>query len=69
VMHIGGKARRGAQSDEFNAVAVDAAQHLVVVKAGDEDQFFTRRSTDLKIAIDVVEKISDAAKPLARLFQ
>jgi hypothetical protein len=69
LLHIGGKARRGPQSDEFNRVAAGAAGHLIVVRAGDEDQFFTKLAGDRKIGIDLVDKIADAAQPLGRLFQ
>ncbi len=69
MMHIGGKPRRGQQSDDFCKMAAEAANHLIVVKQGDEDGFFSTIAKDAKKPIDVVDKIADAAKPLAALFQ
>lgn len=69
VMHLGGKPRRGAQSDDFNAIAAEAALHMVVVQQGDEDQFFTNIAKEKKIGIDLVDKIAAAMKPLETLFK
>ena len=63
-MHLGGAARRGNQSDDFNKVAAEAAAYLLVVKGGDEDQFFSGIARSRKIPIDVVDKISSAVVPL-----
>lgn len=69
VLHLGGKARRGAQSDDFNTVAANAAGALVVVKAGDEDQLFSRIAAERKVPIDLVEKISDAGVPISKMLK
>jgi len=63
-MHLGGAARRGNQSDDFNRVAAEAATYLLVVKGGNEDQFFGDIARSKKIPIDVVDKISSAVVPL-----
>lgn len=63
-MHLGGAARRGSQSDDFNKVAAEAATYLLVVKAGDEDSFFSTIAKTKKIPIDVVDKIAGAVAPL-----
>lgn len=63
-MHLGGAARRGSQSDDFNRVAAEAAAYLLVVKGGDEDQFFSGIARSKKIPIDVIDKISSAVVPL-----
>ena len=68
VLHLGGKARRGVQSDEFNTVAAEAAGALVVVKAGDEDQLFSRIAAERKVPIDLVEKISDAGAAIQKML-
>lgn len=68
VLHIGGKPRRGLQSDDFNKVCAEASQHIIVVKQGNEDNFFTDIAAAKKIGINVVEKISEAAKPLEGSF-
>lgn len=69
VLHLGGKARRGAQSDDFNTVAAKAAGALVVVKAGDEDGLFSRIAAERKVPIDLVEKISDAGVPISKMVK
>jgi hypothetical protein len=68
-MHIGGKPRRGQQSDDFNTLAVNAAKQLIVVKQGDEDGFFTKLAAVGKKPIIVVGKIAEASQPLASLFK
>ncbi|MBP9211909.1 MAG: hypothetical protein KBF97_03860 [Bacteroidetes bacterium] len=68
LLHIGGKPRRGQQSDDFNKLCGEASLHMIVVKQGNEDNFFTEISTSKKIGLDVVEKIAEAAKPLEASF-
>ena len=63
-MHLGGAARRGTQSDDFNTVAAEAAAYLLVVKQGDEDGFFSTIAKTKKIPIDLVDKIAGAVAPL-----
>ncbi len=67
-LHIGGKARRGGQSDDFNRLAAEASERLIVVRTGDEDQFFSSLAAGKKIPIDLVDKISDAMQPLGKIF-
>ncbi|HOP08372.1 MAG TPA: DUF6305 family protein [candidate division Zixibacteria bacterium] len=68
VVHVGGKARRGPQSDGFNRAAAEAACHMIVVSQGDEDHFFSDLAGEKKIPIELVEKIADTAEPLGKLF-
>jgi hypothetical protein len=68
LLHIGGKARRGNQSDDFNKIAAEASSYLLVVKQGDEDQFFSKIAAEKKSPIDLVDKIADAVKPVATAF-
>ena len=67
-LHIGGSARRGNQSDDFNTLAAQSAHHLIVVQQGDEDGFFSGIATKRKIPIDLVEKIAGAVQPLKKVF-
>ena len=69
MLHIGGKARRGSQSDDFNKIAAEASSYLLVVKQGDEDQFFSKIAAEKKIVIDIVDKIADAVQPVAGAFE
>lgn len=68
MMHIGGKARRGAQSDDFNTLAAEASRRMIVVKQGDEDGFFTTLAGQKKIPLDVVDKIAGILTPLGAAF-
>lgn len=69
VMHIGGMARRGTQSDDFNRTAVEAARQLIVVKQGNEDGFFTALAAEHHIRIEVVDKIAGVLPPLTAAFK
>jgi hypothetical protein len=68
MMHIGGTARRGGQSDDFNTAAAQAADCMIVVKQGDEDGLFSTIASKQKTPIYLVEKMSAAVKPLSELF-
>jgi len=68
-LHIGGKARRGTQSDDFNKLAAESARELIVVKQGNEDGFFTKIAEDRKVKIEVVEKIAGVVAPLGAAFK
>lgn len=68
-LHLGGKARRGNQSDDFNKMAAEVSSYLLVVKQGDEDRFFSKLAAEKKIAIELVDKIADAVQPLTRAFE
>ena len=67
-MHVGGKARRGKLSDEFNKLAAENADCLIVVKGGDEDQFFSNIAKEKKIPIKLIDKIMDAQNVLKSIF-
>lgn len=68
MMHLGGKPRRGNQSDEFNKLTADAANYMIVVKQGDEDKFFSKIAESKKIKIDLIDKIADGVNPLKSIF-
>lgn len=69
LMHIGGNARRKGQSDAFNTLVADNAKAMIVVKQADEDGFFTALAEKNNIPLTLVEKIVDAATPMAELFK
>lgn len=69
LMHIGGNARRKGQSDAFNTLVADNAQAMIVVKQADEDGFFTALAEKNNIPLTLVDKIVDAATPMAELFK
>ena len=68
VMHLGGKARRGKLSDEFNKLAAENAHHLIVVQGGDDDAFFTEIAESKKISIQRIPKIINAGVALKKIF-
>ena len=68
MLHIGGNARRGNQSDDFNKLIAESSSYMIVVSQGDEDKFFSDIATDKKITIKLVEKIVDATEPIKELF-
>jgi hypothetical protein len=63
-MHLGGNARRGVQSDDFNAMVVKASDLAIVVAQGNEDGFFTKLCEESNVPLTVVDIIADAMKPL-----
>lgn len=67
-MHMGGKARRGKLSDEFNSLSAENADCLIVVQSGDEDQFFSNISKNKNIPIHLIDKIMDAGAVLKGIF-
>ena len=48
MLHIGGNARRGNQSDDFNKLIAESSSYMIVVSQGDEDKFFSDIATDKK---------------------
>jgi len=64
-LHLGGKARRGVQSDDFNAIVVKGAGLAIVVAQGDEDGFFTKLCQEDGVRLEIVESMADTMKPLA----
>jgi hypothetical protein len=67
-VHIGGNARRGGQSDDFNKMAAEASSHMIVVEQGNEDEFFSKIAEAGEVPLELVPKIAQAAKPLGALF-
>lgn len=68
MLHIGGKARRGNQSDDFNEFVATNSSYMIVVKQGDEDSFFSKIASSKKINIRLVDKIAEILEPLKELF-
>jgi hypothetical protein len=68
VVHVGGKSRRGDLSDYFNKPMAEVADHLIVVKEGDHDSFFSDIAKSNKIMIELPEKINDIQGILGTLY-
>jgi len=67
-MHIGEKKRRGKLSDDFNKLTAENADFLIVVKRGDEDQFFSKIAKEKNIPIKLVDKIMETGDVLKNIF-
>jgi len=68
-LHLGGKARRGAQSDDFNAKVTSHADLAIVVAQGDEDGFFTNLCKEDEVPLVIVDVMADAMKPLGEAIK
>jgi hypothetical protein len=63
-LHLGGKARRGVQSDDFNAKVVKVSDLAIIVAQGDEDGFFSDLCKEAGVPLEVVEAMADTMQPL-----
>jgi len=69
LLHIGGKARRQGNSDNFIKMVANASKYMIVVKQGNEDNLFTDLSKSLNIPLEIVDKIPNAGAPIGKLFK
>ncbi|HEY4754781.1 MAG TPA: DUF6305 family protein [Ignavibacteriaceae bacterium] len=69
MLHIGGNARRGNQSDDFNKLVAESSSYMIVVSQGDEDKFFSKISAKTKTPIKLIDKIAQASEPINQLFK
>jgi len=67
-LHLGGKARRGVQSDDFNAMVVKSSKMLVIVAQGNEDGFFTDLCEAGDIPMTSVKSMAETMKPLGEVI-
>ena len=68
VAHLGGAARRGTLSDQFNDMALAEADYVMVVEEGNDDGKFTDAATDAGVPITLLYSIADAVTPLQEIF-
>ena len=66
--HLGGSARRGALSDQFNDMALTCANYILVVEEGNDDGKFTDAAADKGIPVTLVNSIADTLTPLTDIF-
>jgi hypothetical protein len=69
MLHVGGNARRGGQSDDFCRIVAENAKEMIVVSQGNEDGFFTEIANNKNINLQEVENIGDAGEPFRLLFE
>jgi hypothetical protein len=67
-VHLGGKARRGVQSDDFNKLVAEASATVIIVDQGDEDGFFTQACAGSMIPLKPVKNMAEAMKPLEEVI-
>jgi len=68
-LHLGGEARRGAQTDELISDILPLARMAIVVKSGNADGIFTKICQAKNIPLVEVEKTADALTPLKNAFK
>lgn len=67
--HLGGAGRRGKLSDDYAKVAADNSVKMVVVKGGNNDEFFTNIAKKNKSELVEVKNIVGAIKPIKTIFK
>ncbi len=67
-LHLGGKARRGVQSDDFCRIAAENSTLAIVVAQGDEDGFFSDICEEKEIPLKIVKAMAGAMDPLGKAF-
>lgn len=68
-LHVGGSARRGELSDRFIAAVVPRSGHVVVASDGNADGLFTRLTSQHRVTLESVERLSDLEAVLRRIFR
>lgn len=68
-IHLGGAARRGALSDAFIRLGAENAQHIIVVKGGNEDGMFTAIADPSKIPLEVAESALQVSSLVRALYR
>jgi hypothetical protein len=68
-MHLGGEARRGENSQQFIELITPEMVFLVVRSDGNKDGMFTDLAARKKIPLVLIEKSSELADLLPKLFQ
>jgi len=68
-LHLGGEARRGAQTDELVEEILPLAGMVIVVKSGNADGIFSKICQAKNIPLVEVEKTADALTPLKNAFK
>jgi hypothetical protein len=67
-VHIGGAERRKGLSVQFVELVCPAANHLLVSKDGNADEYFTELSKKNNIPLTVIDQSLEAGKALAALM-
>jgi hypothetical protein len=68
-LHMGGKDRRGGQSDDFISTFLPYARFAIIVKSGNQDGLFTRICDRHDIPLIEVEKTVNAMEAFKKAFR
>ena len=68
LIHLGGEVRRGADSDPFIEQVMAVAKCAIVWAPGNYDDYFTKKCSEKKIPLIVIEKLSDLTGVLKAMF-
>lgn len=68
-VHLGGAARRGALSDAFIRLGAENAQHIIVVKGGNEDGMFTAIADQNNIPLQIAETALQVSTLVRALYR
>lgn len=68
-LHVGGTARRGELSDRFVAAVVPRSGHVIVATDGNADGLFTRLTSQHRVTLETVERLSDLEAVFRRIFR
>ena len=68
LIHIGGKERRGPQSDGINKIVAESADYFLVLKSGDADNFFANLAKANKKPYIAISKAGEGVAPLKTAF-
>lgn len=69
VAHMGGATRRGSLSDPFNALGAEHADHLIVVKGGNDDNFFSKISAEREIPLETAVNALQVGELLKSIYK
>jgi hypothetical protein len=67
-VHMGGLSRRGALSDPFNLLGASRASHIIVVKGGNEDGFFTKIAAENSVPLDTLKNALEIGSLMKRIY-
>lgn len=67
-VHMGGLSRRGALSDPFNRLGARRAAHIIVVKGGNDDGFFTAIAAEKDVPLDTLKNALEVAPLIKRIY-
>ena len=68
-MHLGGEARRGANSQRFIELVTPSCNFVIVRSDGNKDGIFTKITQDHKIPLLLIDKTTELSDILVKMFK